>query len=223
MLKDNFGCAENHEKAKYCLEYRLTLTRNSDISVLNKKMQSIMPKCKINGTEWYIPHYTQSMEQRKIKNKQILSKVPTELQYVERSISMKKVNTRNFWTFELGTEEGINVPIWFIVGFQQRDRQNSQNLKNDIFYRPPLTSTQCIMRTENYPDSDISINYDDDGYSQRYAQTNQTFGALTKDDILNLYLTDQDCRSTNVNIAGEIDDSVGNILYVFRYTISEKL
>ena len=50
---------------------------------------------------------------------------------------MKKVNSQNFWTFELGTQQGINVPIWIIVGFQQRDRQDSQNMNIDTFYRPP--------------------------------------------------------------------------------------
>ena len=46
---------------------------------------------------------------------------------------MKEVNTQNYWSFELGTQEGSNVPIWIIVGFQQRDRQVSQNLNSDTF------------------------------------------------------------------------------------------
>ena len=40
---------------------------------------------------------------------------------------MKEVNTQNLWTFELGTQEGINVHIWVIIGFQQSDRQHDQN------------------------------------------------------------------------------------------------
>ena len=39
---------------------------------------------------------------------------------------MKEVNTQNFWTFELGTQEGINIPIWIFVAFQQNDRQHDQ-------------------------------------------------------------------------------------------------
>ena len=35
--------------------------------------------------------------------------------------------------FELRTQEGINIPIWMIVGFQQKDRQDSQNFHNDTF------------------------------------------------------------------------------------------
>ena len=61
---------------------------------------------------------------------------------------MKEVNTQNLWTSELGTQENINVPIWIFVFFQQRDRQDSQNLNIDTFYRPPVTSAECVIRTE---------------------------------------------------------------------------
>ena len=60
------------------------------------------------------------MSQQAIFSEQILSKTPTEVQYVERSVFMKEVNNQSFRTFELRTQEGVNVPIWMIVGFQQR-------------------------------------------------------------------------------------------------------
>ena len=102
---------------------------------------------------------------------QIVNKKPTEIRYVERSVFVKEVKTQIFWTFELGTQEGINVPIWIIVGFQQSDRQHDQNLNIDTFYRSPVTSTQCIIGKEKYPDSAIFSNYSDDDYSQRYSQS----------------------------------------------------
>ena len=107
-----------------------------------------------------------------------LSKVPTELQYVERIVFTKQLNTQNLRTFELGTQEGLNVPIWIFVGFQQRDGQYSLNLNNDSFYRPPVTSAQCIIGTEHYPDSAIFLNYDDDDYSQGNHQPKESFEAL---------------------------------------------
>ena len=128
---------------------------------------------------------------------QIVNKKPTELRYVERSVFMKEVNTQNSWTFELGTQEGINVPIWIIVGFQQSDRQHDQNLNNDTFYRPPVISVQCIIRTEKYPDSAILLTYNDDDYSQGYSQIKDAFRAVTEDDILKPYISDNDFRSTN--------------------------
>ena len=115
---------------------------------------------------------------------QFMKKMNTELHYPERSVFMKKRKTQNFWVFELGTPEGINVPLWIYVVFQQSDREHHQNLINDTFYRMPVTSVQCIIGTEIYPDSRILLTYDDDDYSQRYAQIKKAFRLLTKGDIL---------------------------------------
>ena len=77
---------------------------------------------------------------------QIVNKKATELRYVERSVSMKEVNIQNLWTFELGTQEGIKVPIWIILGFQQSDRQHYQNLNNDFL------QTSCNTHPMHYRD-----------------------------------------------------------------------
>ena len=79
---------------------------------------------------------------------QILCKTPTELRYGERSVFMKEVNNQNLWNFELGSQESMNVSIWIIIGFQQRDRQDSQNLNDDTFYRSPVVSAQCVIGTK---------------------------------------------------------------------------
>ena len=208
-LKDVFGFAEHQEKATYGLGYKLTLTRNNDNAVLNKANATPDAKVKINAIEWYVPHYTPSMSQQTVLSNQIVHKIPTELQYIERSVFMKEVNTQNLWNFELGTQEGMNVPIWIIIGFQQQDRQNSQNENNDTFYRPPVTSAQCIIGTEKYPDSAILLNYDDDDYNQGYGQIKEAFRALTKDDILQPYISDKDFKSSNNN------NDIGYNLYVF--------
>ena len=152
-LKDVFGFSEHQEEATYGLGYKLTLTRNSVNAVLNKADATNVGKVKINAIEWYVPHYTASMSQQVVLSNQIVNRIPTELQNVERSVFMKEVNTQNLWNFELGTQEGINVSIWLIIGFQQSDRQNSQNENNVTFYRPPVTSAQCIIGTEKSPDS----------------------------------------------------------------------
>ena len=177
--------------------YKLTSTRNSDNAVLNKDNAVAKAEIKINALEWYVPHYIPSIDQQNILFKQIKDKTPTQLYYPERSIFMKEVNTQNFWTFELGTQEGINVPIWIIVGCQQMDRQNDQNLDNDTFVRLPVISAQCIIGTKKYPDSAILLNYNDDDYSQGYSQIKEAFKALTKDDILQPYISEDDFRSSN--------------------------
>ena len=141
--------------------------------------------------------------------KQITDTIPTELRYVARSVLMKEVNTQNLWIFELGTQEGINVPIWIIVGFQQSDRQHDENLNNDTFYRPAVTNAQCIIGTEKYPDSAILLNYNDDDYSQGYGLIKQAFKDLTKHDTLEPYISDNDFRSSNDG------NNIGYDLYVF--------
>ena len=141
--------------------------------------------------------------------KQIINETPTELRYIERSVFMKEVNNQNLWNFELGSQESMNVPLWIILGFQQRDRQDSQNL-NNIFCRLPVVSAQCIIGTEKYPDAGILLDYDDDDYSQGYLQIIEAFKALTKDSILQPYISEQDFRSSNVRAT-----DVGYKLYVF--------
>ena len=196
-LKDIFGFAEHQQKATYGLGYKLTLTRNSDNAVLNKGNAINIGKIKINAIEWYVPHYTPSIQQQSILSKQIINKTTTEIKYPERSVFMKEVNTQNFWTFELGTQEGINIPTWIFVAFQQNDRQHDQNLNNDTFVRLPVISAQVVIGTERYPDSAILLNYDDDDYSQGYGQTKEAFKAVTKNDILKPYTSEDDFRLSN--------------------------
>ena len=196
-LKDVFGFAEYQQTGTFGLSYRLTLTRNTDNAVLNKNDATNNAKIVINGIEWYVPHYIPSLEDYNKLQIQLKQKTPTNLYYPERSVSMKEVNTQNFWTFELGTQEGVNVPIWIYVAFQQHDRQHDQTLNNDTFYRMPVTSAQCIIGTEKYPDSAILLNYDDDDYSQGYGQIKEAFKALTKDNILQPYISEDDFRSDN--------------------------
>ena len=104
MHRDIFGFVEHQEKATYGLGYKLTLTRNSDNCVFNKANATNNAKVKVYGFEWYVSHYTPSIPQQALFSKQILSKIPTELQYIERSFFLKEVNTEILWTFELGTQ-----------------------------------------------------------------------------------------------------------------------
>ena len=196
-LKNIFGFAEFQEIGTFGLSYRLTLTRNTDNAVLNKNDATNNAKIKINGIEWYVPHYEPSLEEYSKLQIRIKIKTPTNIHYPERSVFMKEVNTQNFWTFELGTQEGVNVPIWVFVAFQQHDRQHDQTLNNDTFYRMPVSSCQCIIGTEKYPDSATFLNYDDDDYCQGYGQIKETFRALTKDNILQPYISEDDFRSDN--------------------------
>ena len=115
---------------------------------MKKDNATNIAKIKINALKWYIPQYTPSLEKYNKLMNQITKNKPTNLHYPERSVFMKENNTQNFWTFELGTQEGINVPIWIYVVFQQSDRQHVQNSNNGSFYRMPVTSGQVVIGIE---------------------------------------------------------------------------
>ena len=196
-LKDIFGFAEHKEKATYGLGHDLTFTSNSDNSVLNNADATELRKIKIISFEWYMSLYIPSIPQEAILSKVVLRKVPTQLQFVKKRVFMKKVDTQNLSTFELGTQEGTNVPIWTTVGFQQWNRQDSKTLKNDSSHKPPVTSNQCFILAEKYPNSAILPKYDDDFYSQGFGQIEEAFRALTNDDILQPFISNHDFRSSN--------------------------
>ena len=224
MHRDVFGFAEHQEKATYGLGYKLTLTRSKDEAVIDKAAGIDDARIKIDHIHWYVPHYTPSMSQQTIMSNQIFNKTFTELRYVERSVFVKEVNNQNLWNFELGSQENMNVPIWMIIDFQQQDRQDSQNLNNDTFCKLPVVSTQCVIGTESYLDAGILLNYADDDYSQGYHQIKQALIVLTKDDILQPYISEQDFRTSNDRAA-----DVGYNLYVFdiryqkNYTASQPI
>ena len=102
--------------------------------------------------------------------------------FYERSTYSKNTD---FW---IRAQEGLKIPVWITVGFQQRDRQDSQKLNNDDFYRFPVTSTQYVFWTEKNLDSAILLNSDDDDSSQGYGQNIEAFRVLTKDDIFQPYI-----------------------------------
>ena len=52
---------------------------------------------------------------------------------LKKTVFFKEKNNETLWNFKLGCQESMNVPIWKIVGFQQKDRQSSQDSSNDTF------------------------------------------------------------------------------------------
>ena len=72
-----------------------------------------------------------------------------------------------------------------------------------------VISAQVVIGVERYPDSAILLNYDDDDYSQGYGLIKETFKAITKDDILKPYITEDDFRSSNEGT------NIGYIIYAF--------
>ena len=69
-------------------------------------------------------------------------------------------------------------------------------MENDSFHRSPVTSAHCNFGTEKYPGTGLLLKYHDDKLSQGYGQIKQTFRALTEDDNLQPYKSDNDFRSS---------------------------
>ena len=211
MLEDVFGFAEHQKKATYGLGYKLTLTKTKDDAVIDKAAGIDDARIKIDLIHWFVSQYIPSIQQQGILSKQILCKTLTEVRYIEGSVFMKEVNNQNLWNFEVGSQENKKVPIWIIIGFQERALQDSENLNSDNICRLPVTSAPAFTGTEKYPDAGILLNYDDDDdYSQSYHQIKEAPKAITKDDILKPYISDHDFRSSNARA-----DDVGYNLYGF--------
>ena len=97
-------------------------------------------------------------------------------------------------------------------------------MNNDTFCRLPVVSAECIIGTEKYPDAGILLNYDDDDYSQGYHQIKEAFKALTKDDILRPYMSEQDFKSSNAPAYDVVFNLyVFDIRYQKNYTTSQPI
>ena len=185
-LTDIFGFADQ-EKITYGLGYSLTLKRinNNDPIIRDNGVDAA--KIVIKDISWYIPHYTPSMENQQLVMDQILDKDPTELYYIERVVFRKDVNTNNNWTFELGNS-GESTPTFIIVGFQARNKVDSQTHDNAIFDRLPISNAVCKIGSEKYPDDGIECDYDRDKYDQAYSKIENFYLLKSETNLLNPFI-----------------------------------
>ena len=171
-LKDLFGFADQ-EKITYGLGYTLTLKRNTNNDAILRSVGVDAAKVVIKDIGWYIPHYVPSIENQQLVMDQILNKNPTELSYTERIIFRKDVKTNSNWTFELGSsgsEAAQTCPTFVIVGFQARNKIDSQVHDNAVFDRLPISNAVCKIGSEKYPNDGIECDYDRDKYDQVYSE-----------------------------------------------------
>ena len=167
-LKDLIGFADQ-EKLTYGLDYTLTLKRNTNNVAISRGNAVDAAKVVVKDINWYIPHYVPSLENQQLVLIQILNKDPTELYYTKRTVFRKDVNTNNNWTFELGNS-GESTPTFVIVGFQARNKFDSQTHDNATFDRLSFSNAVCKIGLEKSPDDGIECDYDRDKYDQRSIQ-----------------------------------------------------
>ena len=117
--------------------------------------------------------------------------------YTERTVFRKDVNTNNNWTFELGTS-GISTPTFVIVGFQARNKSDSQTHDNAIFDRLSVSNAVCIIGSEKYPDDGKECNYDSDKHDQAYSEIGNFYTLHSECNLLNPFI-DLQIFGTNYN------------------------
>ena len=199
-LKDLFGFVDQ-EKITYGLGYTLTLKRNTNNDAILRSVGVDAAKVVIKDIGWYIPHYVPSIENQQLVMDQILNKDPTELSYTERIIFRKDVNTNSSWTFELGNaggSSGIESPTFMIVGFQARNKIDSQVHDNAVFDRLPISNAVCKIGSEKYPDDGIECDYDRDKYDQAYSEIENFYHLHSETSLLNPFI-DLNKFRTNYN------------------------
>ena len=185
-LKDLFGFADQ-EKITYGLGYTLTLKRNTNNDAILKSVGVDAAKVVIKDIGWYIPHYVPSLENQQLVMDQILNKDPIELSYTERITFRKDVNTNSNWTFELGSA-GESCPTFVIVGFQARNKIDSQVHDNAVFDRLPISNAVCKIGSEKYPDDGIECDYDRDKYDQAYSEIENFYHLNSETNLLNPFI-----------------------------------
>ena len=87
---------------------------------MQKAVASAVARIRIDHIHWYVHYCTPSIQQQGITSKQSLSKAPTELRYIERSVFMKEVTNKNLWSFEMSSEESTNVPNGLLWDFNKK-------------------------------------------------------------------------------------------------------
>ena len=122
---------------------------------------------------------------------------PTELHYTERTVYRKDVNTNNNWTFDLGNS-GESTPTFVIVGFQARNKIDSQTHDNATFDRLPISNAVLKIGSEKYPVDGIECDYDRDNYVQAYQEIENFYRQHSQTNLLNPFI-DLNKFRTNYN------------------------
>ena len=65
---------------------------------------------------------------------------------------------------------GESTPNFVIVGFQARNKIDSQTHDNAIFDRLPFSTAVCRIVSEKYPVDGLECNYDRDNYLEAYQE-----------------------------------------------------
>ena len=137
------------------------------------------------------------MENQQLAFNQILDKDPTGLYSIDQTVFRKDVNTNNNWKFELGNS-GESTPTYVVVGFQARNKIDSQTNNNSTFDRLSVSYAVCRIGSEKYPDDGIDCDYDRDKYDQAYYEIENFDNLHSETNLLNPFISLQKFRTENI-------------------------
>ena len=106
------------------------------------------------------------------------------MSFTERTVLRKDVNPNHNWTFELGNS-GESTPTFVIVGFQARNKIDSQTHDNAVFDQIPIGNAVCKIGSGKYPKDGIECDYDRDKYDQAYSEIENVYQLKSGTNILN--------------------------------------
>ena len=133
---------------------------------------------------WFIPHYVPSIENQQLVLNQILKKDPTDMSFTERTVFRKDVNTNNNWTYVVGIS-GESTPTFVIVGFQARNKSDSQTHDNAVFDQNPISNAVCKIGSEKYPNDGQECDYDRDKCDQACNEIGNIHQLKSETNLLN--------------------------------------
>ena len=73
-----------------------------------------------------------------------VSRAATDITYLKRSVSTKYSTAKRIRSFDLGLENGIEIPTHGFVGIMRRSRLDLQAQNKNKFNRPTVRTAQCV-------------------------------------------------------------------------------
>ena len=134
-----------------------SLKKDSNHTELSRHAGTVNGKIDIKNKNWFVSHFTQSTIESDLLNEQNLTKYPTEIADIERSVTSKIVQQQDAWKIDLGVGQGTHLSFYVEVGVHQWDRIGNQALKIDRFYTAPVTFAQRNIEIEKNPDSALNL------------------------------------------------------------------
>ena len=125
-------------------------------------------KVEIKDLVLYVRQFTPSIDNMNLINEHILANKSAVYPFTQNSYTTKPINANRKWTFEIGQETSIDIPLQIIVGFQSIERLQSQTQNNGVFDQLNITSAQCRIGTDRYPDQPYTLDYTRNKYNDAY-------------------------------------------------------